>query len=222
MKKNRYYKILIGAISCAFFLYSFWQAYLIKTLEIVPTKQSYYYLVSTSKNVSASTKNAYFQGGAGYLLENDGKKYAVYSVYDTLTKAERSRENLSERNLEVKTLRIKTGDVYLKGKNRRKKAEIRRVLETLSISATILSDLSRGAEDGRYSQSRLREMLEVVKGSLNAFKKGEFVYDYAKEGRQKIEKMQEGIVYAKDVRYVEVLLCDCYQKFCAKFPIYFV
>jgi uncharacterized protein YhaN len=185
-------------------------------MQVIPLGERYYFLVSTEKNVSASTKNAYLQGGAGYLLTYGGKKYAVYSVYDSLGQAEKSMENLQKREVGVKTLAVEVKNIYLKGEKKGEKAKIESVIQVFKGNIQFLHDLSKGAEEGYYTQNQLKDCLRVVEISLNAVKNR-----HTNEAKKKVSAMREDIVYARDIRFLEALLCDGLQKFCAKFPISF-
>ena len=53
----------------------------ITNVEKIHINKEFYFLVSTSTHIQASTHYVEWNGGAGYLLENSGRTYVVYSVY---------------------------------------------------------------------------------------------------------------------------------------------
>ena len=102
--KNRLHFSLWLLLGACFSLLIFLYASLFSGLERVANRKVFYYLVQDSMHVEASVYNVSLNGGAGYVLEENGRFYAVYAVYFFRDKANEQALGLRERGEKVKIL----------------------------------------------------------------------------------------------------------------------
>lgn len=190
----------------------------------VDVANTFYFLVSNSTHIQASTHETEIIGGAGYLLETQEREYATFSVYLSEKKAERARTALSERNVSAETLPVSVGEIWLKTKQEKKNAKVYR-------SAFELLDNFLQVLDGQIVRLTVGGTQESVKGVLEILKK-QFVYtekeyekifpEFSKLCRHTVKSLEEkldGIVYAKDLRYLLCELCVGYAQMAGNFSV---
>ena len=182
----------------------------------IEVRKNFYFLVSTSTHVEASTHFVSWSGGSGYLLEDNGREYVVFSVYlqkeDALSVQELLKEptQLITRSVEC----LYTSDENLsKG--------VKGAFQTYYGWLTVLQNEINRLAQGCTQQSSKR-ILNILKKQMEySSKKYENDFsDYAdvcKIGAEQLTQITNGTVYVKDLRY---LLCEFCVAYCQLANLY--
>ena len=173
--------------------------------------KEYYFLVRDCEDTTASAVagQVYLSGGAGYLLGDA----VVLSCYFKETDAERVRGSMTEKGLETRLLALKTEDFTLSGERARYLKEVKANAETVETCARVLYDTANGLERTDISQDEARAAVKGVVSALKGLRQGNedsffelWNYELSKAERRGKE-LAEGILFAKDLRYLQVELC---------------
>ncbi len=210
--------LLCVYVGCLLFSFQLSKA---KRLDVANT---FYFLVSNSTHIQASTYETESIGGAGYLLETKEREYATFSVYLSKDKAEQAKAALSERHVPTEMVSVSVGTIWLKTKREKKNAKVYQ-------SAFELLDNFLQVLDGQIVRLTVGETQESVKRVLEILKK-QVAYtekeyeknfpDFSKlcnRAVKSLEKTLDGIVYAKDLRYLLCELCVGYVQMVGNFSV---
>lgn len=180
----------------------------------VSVLERFYFLVSTEENVPASSINAYLSGGAGYVMRYGGKEYAVLSVYFSPVEAENVAKRVSK-TCSVAVLPVEAGKLYLTRRaDKRRTGEIVGFFKTLREGIRVVSEIAIRAEKGER-QSVLKSLLSNVQSVIERLfvqseKYGKGLSTLLERGATEVCFTDGEIVYSKDVRFLQALLCDAY------------
>lgn len=229
MKKNFFRKKLLltaGILSVAAVLSGIFYARVLLTAEVADLGRTFYFLVSEEENVPASAQAVYLGGGAGYAMKRNGTDYAVLSCYFAESEAKRVKNNLENKKMSTAIVKESGGILYFKKRSEKQNAEkIAGCFRTMSGCIDLLYDISNYAETGTYTQRKLKQALSSVSGVLSCLAKenrGGLFTDISAcsaAAAGGIDEITRGIVYAKDVRYLQVFLADSYLMLAAKFSL---
>ncbi len=173
--------------------------------------REYFLLVRdcTGETAAAVAGQVYFSGGAGYLLGNE----VVIACYFSERDAAFVQSGMAERGVETRLRRIAPSVCILHGDAAGEAARIRSNAETADSCARILFDAANGLERTDLSQETARAAVEGVVSSLAGLRKGNAGKVYGEwnarllsAGRRGRE-IASGILFAKDLRYLQVDLC---------------
>lgn len=177
--------------------------------------KTFRFLLSAETDLTVSANTAELNGGAGYILEQKKKAMVVYDCYLSEESAFAARKNLQNKNIPVTIYTRSLETLYLKTQREKKQAKkIVGYLNTLNGCIETLDVLIKGAETGAFSQERLKECLRVTELVLYALQS-----ESCKNCAEFLTKIRSDIVFAKDVRYVKVALCDEYIRFYQQFSL---
>ncbi len=170
---------------------------------------SFHFLVSTSTHIEASTHFVSWSGGSGYLLEDIGREYVVFSVYLQKEDALRVQGVLKEptrlitRSVEC----LYTSDEYL---SKVVKGAFQTYYSWLTVLQNEINRLTQGC-----TQQSCKRTLHILKRQMEySSKKHERDFsEYAnvcKSGVMKLTEITNETVYVKDLRYLLCELCVAY------------
>lgn len=205
----------ISLVALCFFVtgVSFVYAYVLTGVEKVYLSDNFYFLVSKTVNVEVGAFESLQNGGAGYILEENGREYAVLSVYFTEEKALQVQNGLAEETL---LLRKKTNDLYLKTRSDKALANtFKNAFSCLKSCMEILSEEIVRLDNGATQESskRILRILQKQYDYLEYEYKKSFP-DFAKlceRAEKALGKIVAGTVYVKDLRYLLCELCVSYN-----------
>ncbi len=186
------------------FLFVFQAAIFAQGKEVAATK-TYYFLLSTEENLEVGTEFAKLDGGAGYLLKEE--RLAI-SVYEDEEGALRVQRALASRGKDTEILPVGGKAVVLYGKDRRRVSILQGALKSFEGYISVLNQTITLLEKGTTQQS----VKEILRGLTKQFAYAEKWYadsyqtfsSVCKQSVEQLNQICEGIVYAKDLRY---LLC---------------
>lgn len=182
--------------------------------ETLSLRKTYYFLVRDCEDTTASAVSGqvYLAGGAGYLLEEGEKNAVVLSCYFQKTDAERVQGMMKEKDLDVRLVEMKTSDFTLKGESAKLSNLIKGNAETIETCAKILYETANGLERSDVSQAAARAALRGVSSSLKGLREGNKDERFTlwnsrlKEAERRAIETYEGIIFSKDLRYLQVEL----------------
>lgn len=174
----------------------------------------YYLLVreATASTAGSVAGDSYLAGGAGYLYDVGGETVVVLSCYYTERDATVVQATMSERGVQTTVLKRTRGNFSVDGGGG-KSARIAANAKTLDSCARLLYDTANGLERTQLGQDDARAALGGVVQSLGGLAEGngESFYGLWNVELQRIQRRAretgEGIVFARDLRYLQVALC---------------
>lgn len=180
----------------------------------VALSKTYYFLVRDCEDTTASAVSGqvYLAGGAGYLLEEAGESAVVLSCYFVKTDAERVQGMMKEKDVETRLVEMKTSDFSLKGEKAKFLQLVKGNAETVETCAKILYETANGLERASVTQATARAALGGVISSLKGLREGNEDELFSlwnsrlKEGERRAKELSEGIIFSKDLRYLQVEL----------------
>lgn len=179
----------------------------------ISPEREYYFLVRDCEETTASAVagQSYLAGGAGYVLQTGGKSAVVLACYFRITDAERVMHSMSEKGETVRVLTLSAEEFTLTGKRAALKRQVEGNLETAETCARILFDAANGLERARLSQEEARAAVRGVVKSLKGLRSGngeDFPLWNAElaAAERRGEELAEGILFAKDLRYLQTQL----------------
>lgn len=180
----------------------------------VDIDNEYYFLVKDCEetSVSAVAGDIYLSGGAGYYLE--GENSVAIACYFKAASAESVKANLGDKGGDVRVFVRKTAPLTLKGKAVSARDRIVANAETADSLARLLYDTANGLEQAKLSQTEARSALVGAVSSLGGLiaENGEGVFSLwntaLKEAQRRGVELIEGLLFQKDIRYLQTLLCD--------------
>lgn len=194
-----------------------------RTTVEVQTGKKFYFLVDTSTHVEASTHGVQYVGGAGYLLKKDGGACVAYSVYVKEENALRAKEGLLNNAKSVETLETPVGNMKIRRKDRDKAKALKGAMESLYGNICLIEGEIARLENGATQQSSARILKVLERNFAYLATNYADVYNaYAKrclESAKILKEMQKGIIYAKDLRYLQCELCVAYGELTANYPL---
>jgi len=176
--------------------------------------KTYYLLTRECEDATASavTGEVYLSGGAGYLIQTDGKYRVALSCYFAPEHAKSVQTTLNEKGVETEILTLVAEPFVLSGRKAAIAGTVDANLSTLDSLACLLYDTANGLERCELTQDEARAAVRGAVKSLKGLREGngeglsewnEVLYSAEKKARE----IGEGILFAKDVRYLQVQLC---------------
>lgn len=216
---------IAGLLSALFLISGFFYARILGGAQVIDLAQNFYFLVSEEEHVAVSAQSIYLSGGAGYIITRGREEYAVLACYQKEADARTVRDNLAIRQISTEILKESSGHLYLKSRSEKENAEkIKGFFSTLYSCTTFLGDVAIKAEKGEYSQRKLKETLQEVNKVLSCLARenkclSEEFFLYTTKASEKLNEMNRGVVYAKDIRYVQIYLSDCFLSLASRFSL---
>ena len=195
---------------CAFVGIFWWNG---RAYAKVSLEEKYFLLVQECEDTTASVVagQIYSSGGAGYLL--DTGDLVALACYFSERDAEFVKGVMEEKGVVTRVVEISPKDFSLNGKRAQERAHITANANTADTCARILYDTANGLERTELSQDEARAALTGVVKSLKGLResnKGDLyglwnaaLYEAERQGRE----VAAGILFAKDLRYIQIRLC---------------
>jgi hypothetical protein len=211
--KSNYKKITI-VVLCFWFAGIAILCGVISQTQPIYLRKKFYFLVSSSTHIQASTHFVEWSGGAGYLLDYDGSAQVVFSVYLQEQDSLQVQSVLTDKQTDVLTVSVESIYLYRK-QDKAKKSAIKGAFQTLYNCCELLEKIiDRYAQGG--TQESGKRLLKVLQEQL-CFLSKEYTKsfpqyaDVCQKGAEKILQLLETTVYLKDLRYLLCELCVSYM-----------
>ena len=177
--------------------------------------QKYWLLVRDCEDTTAAavTGQSYISGGAGYYLETEREQSVALACYYRESTAQSVQRNMREKGVETRLLVLSPPDLSLSGSDAAQAKRIAANAETLDSCARILYDTANGLERATLSQEEARAAVKGVTASLKGLSGGNDGSFYAtwngelEKARRRGVELAQGILFAKDLRYLQIELC---------------
>lgn len=177
--------------------------------------QKYYFLVRDCESTTAGAVSGqvHVSGGSGLQIKTGGEYAVVVSCYFREETALSVRDGMTEKGVETRVLALAPDDVYLYGNSAAEKNRVISNAETADSCARLLYDTANGLERTDVSQAAARAAVRGVQSSLKGLRteNGEGLYGrwntLLKEAERRCAECADGILFARDVRYIQSLLC---------------
>lgn len=181
----------------------------------VSLNRTYYFLVRDCEDATASAVagQIYLSGGAGYLIEVDGASAVILSCYFKDTDCERVKNTLSEKGVETRLLALSTNDFSLQDSKAELRGRVEANAETVETCARMLYETANGLERTDISQEEARAAVRGVVTTLKGLRQGnkdesfELWNHELSDAERRGTEIAEGILFAKDLRYLQIELC---------------
>ena len=205
--KKNYKKITAIALSVWFAVIAVLCG-VISQKERIDLGKKFYFLVSSSTHIQASTHFVEWSGGAGYLLDYQGCEHVVFSVYLQEQDSLQVQTALMEKDTNVLTISVDSIYLY-KRQDKEKKVSIKGAFQTLYNCCEILEKIiDRYAQGGtQESGKRLLNVLQEQLCFLSKEYRAKFPQyaDVCQKSAETISQLLKNTIYLKDLRY---LLCE--------------
>lgn len=209
--------VLSFAIVIAIMLY----AGVLSSVRVVDARRKFYFLVSEDTHVQAGAYDAVLNGGAGYLLDVDGREYVVLAVYLTETEGEIVANSFEK---DVRLLTVGTGKLYFKTREQKKLCGVVESALSRSYSCMEILNGEIARLDKGGTQESSKRILETLRGQFSYMgEENKEMYPKFSAVCQNAEKrlatICSDIVYAKDLRYLQCELCVSYLELAGEFSL---
>ncbi len=222
--KKRIYLIVSGGLSTLFVCCALLYAYLLVGIQTITLNKRFYYLVSDSTHIEASTEIIGQNGGAGYLLTKGKKLYVAMAVYLTEEAAQKVYIKVAATEKNVQTLTLFADKLYLKTYlQKSKKEQIEGAFTSLYGCIEVLNGeierLAKGA-----TQESSQKILTLLKKQLEYLSKinEKILPSYSKlceKGAQSLFAMLQDTIYVKDLRYLQCNLCHSFVDMAGEYAL---
>ena len=189
------------------------------TVEAV--SQNYYFLVSDSTHIEASTHEIILDGGAGYVLESNGTEYVTVSSYLSSHEAEMVQKGLDR---QTRIIALRVDNLYFKTKEeKRNSAKIKAAFQSLSDCIEVLSKETARLEKGGTQES-CKRILETLKKQF-VFLGREYNSVFLSYGQLcdrtavQLEKLLNTTIFVSDLRHLQCDLCNSYVSLANEFSL---
>ena len=213
--KNKFLRLFCYILPVFFVVCSLVYAVVIKKADVEQASKNFYFLVSDSTHIEVSAHVALLNGGAGYVLKNDGREYVAYAVYRKETDVERAQTCMANVGEDTQILPLTSGDLYFKtNEEKRKKESVLSAFFCLYDCISLLEQEIGRLEKGATQQSSKR-ILGVLKKQFAYLHKeyAELFPEYGavcESAKTVLQKSIESVVYVTDLRYLACELCFSY------------
>ncbi len=178
-------------------------------------EREYYFLVQDCEDTTAAAVagQVYLAGGAGLSLETAGGTCVVLACYFRITDAERVQSAMEEKEIATRILPLHCSDFALEGQNTAQKGRVEGNLETAETCARILFDTANALERAEMSQEEARVAVRGAVKALGGLRKQNTAPLFGRwnaalsAAERRGGEIADGILYAKDLRYLQAELC---------------
>ena len=183
--------------------------------------KSFYFLVSESTHIDASTHETRLNGGAGYLLDYAGESYVVWSVYFDELDGLAVQAGISE---PTKLINLNVAYLYFQTRaDKKNKGVIQGALNSFYGCIDVLSQSLAKLDEGLTQQAckRVLGLLHKEYAYMRAVYQDSYPqFSKICEGLQAtLSDMLTKTVYCKDLRYLLCSACDAYIHMASVFTL---
>lgn len=214
-RHKKFIKRTVCALAVTFTFGCVGYAEFLSNAKTVSTDKNFYFLVSTSTHVEASTQTALQNGGAGYSLVFDERDYVAFSAYSQKSDGEQAQTVMKRVGEDTTLLRLGVDTLCFKTfKEKKNAAKIVGGLESLYGCIKVLEKEIARLEDGATQQSSKRVLQTLSKQF--SFLKTEYerifpsLSKVCAEADSDIQTVCADIVYVSRLRYLHCALCNSY------------
>ena len=135
---KRIIKKLLGALSLGIVFVCFVYACVLSTVQTYTVGKTFYFLVSSSSHIGASTHIAQNLGGAGFLFFDGETDYVAYAAYENQTDGANAQRELKRIGEDALLLPVTVETLYFKSSQDKKTQESSPTPQFKSINSLVL------------------------------------------------------------------------------------
>ena len=218
-KSIRHFAVIVCVV---FVLYCVGYAFLLTGAKQVAFEMNSYFLVKQGVEVEAGAEFTRWEGGAGYLIEQDGTQYATINVFFDKVGAESVRNRLSENGQDCSIVSQEIHKLYFKGNEKENSEKYVGALKLLKSYILLLNDCITRLEDG-LTQEACKRVLKTLAAQYEYTSEVYVEYsgfnEVCKQSAEELQSICRGTVYLKDLRYLLCYQTDNFLKLCSAFSI---
>ena len=197
------------------------QAWLFSTAENFALSKAFYFLVADDMHLEASTHETLLRGGAGYLVDLEGKEWVAYQVYFSPEQAKLVQSGLTAPS---KVVTLSTEKVYFKTKQEKRLVNIvKDAFSCLDDYIELLSAEIARLDKGATQQSSKRILTVLTRQCAYVADKYEKdLTSFSRVLRDLQERLNgciKGTVYTKDLRYALCEACIGYIRLSQEYAL---
>lgn len=220
--KNKLFRISGIVVSFFIFFFCIGYAFFLSRVNTVFVGKTFYFLTSTSQSVQANAYSIALDGGAGYVLQTNGRAYATLAVYLKETEADKVQRQLQKSGEETEIVKKEIDKLYLKHfKDRKNAKRIKGAVDCLYSYIQLLNGEIRRLEEGATQQSCARVLRNLSKQLYFFSKETQNVWaDCAiscLKNAQDIDNIAKNTILLKDLRYMQCKMSEDFFKICKNF-----
>lgn len=203
--RKNVYKWIVGVITVCFTSICFVYAWFLSRAKTVELGVGFFYLVCEETNVEVGIEFVKLEGGAGYLLRQNGKDYVVLSVYFNEKDGIAVQTNLSD-DKETQLVYVGVDTLYFKTQKEKKNAAVYTgALQIFYSCIEVVGGVIQRLEDGATQESAKRILLPLSRQFAYLSQEYAQVYptfsSVCRRCSQRIEEYCTDILFAGDLRY---------------------
>lgn len=220
---RKLWKITAGIAAVFFTAFCFVYALFLNRAKAVEMRVGFFYLVREEMNVEVGVEFVKLEGGAGYLLRQDGKDYVVLSVYLKEKDALAVQASMSQ-GKDAQLLYVGVGTLYFKSAKQKKNAAVYvGALQTFREYMEVFSAAIAQLEDGATQESVKRILLPLSRQCTYLSREYAEIYpDFSsvcQRCAKRIEQYCTKILFVGDLRYELCGMTEDYLALANKFSI---
>lgn len=214
---------LLGLVSILFVFSSFLYTIFVGQRQAVDVNSSFYLLVSGETNIEAGAEFVKLEGGAGYLFTTDEGEYIVLSIYLREDKGETVLKKMEESGEKVQLMPIHIKKLYFDNREKEKQntylSGLNLIEEYLSVLENCIEILDKGG-----TQESIKRILSPMEKQIYFLAQDfqEKYDDFSRLCQQiaiELQKINNQIIYTRDLRYLSCQMVDGYLGLCKQFFI---
>lgn len=150
-------------------------------------------------------------GGAGYIIENDGKYYVTISCYYEQKDANSVCTNLNNKGLSCTVIVAEANAISLPPSAKSKAENYKGTLNTLYSLSVMCYDLANGMDGGEHNQSSAKSLLAEIRTGLDSLYRTNKTNCFSGELSALIaecDDVSHGYVFSYDVRRLQIAITD--------------
>ncbi|MBQ8446603.1 MAG: hypothetical protein IJX31_02360 [Clostridia bacterium] len=221
--RKKLYKIVAGFAAVCFTAFCLVYALFLFRAKTVEIKVGFFYLVREESNVEVGVEFVKLEGGAGYLLRQDGKDYVVLSVYFNEKDGLAVQSNIINGG-KTQLLYVGVDTLYFKTEDEKKNAPVYvGALQTLREYMEVFSQTITLLEDGATQESIKRILSPLSRQFFYLSRKYADIYpDFSSVCQRYAKRIEEycaKILFVGDLRYELCAMTGDYLTLANKFSI---
>ncbi len=181
--------------------------------EEFKVERTVYFLVLPAEEATSSVvvQDIYVSGGAGYVFSHKATQYVALAAYNNEWAAKNVQGTLEKKGKQTQILPLEIDTFYFKSKKEKEiKGAVEGCINTLLQCADLLYTTANGLETTRFTQGEARQIITELQSVFNGLKTtaAPQTEDLLNFASKKCREITSGIIYAKDVRYLQLFLLE--------------
>ena len=226
MSTDTFFKKVISNFAAAvlllFCMLSCTYAGVVASAQSVEVNGRFYFLVTDDTKVEVGAEFAKLEGGAGYLIEHDGREYVTLAVYLDEEEGLAVQSNLKKAGKTTSLLQKSVSTLYFKGREKKQHTFLVGGLNTLKSYVCVLRNVIDYLAEGLSQEgckSLLKTLVRQYQHAKEYYREYEELSETFDKSAQQLFTYLDGVVYLKDLRYLLCWQAEKYIALCGEFSL---